>query len=144
MKTPKTTATASPTRDPSDVPRNLNSIVNTNSVTLDWDPPSVDPDGYLILRRSQGDADYIEIDILFAADSEDPTTYSDERLVSADTYEYVVMAIFLDGDASDVSEPVSVVVAGRGFGIADCNGRPKRQRQRICQRRRIRRLRQRH
>ena len=42
-ETPKTTATASPTRDPSDVPRNLNSIVNTNSVTLDWDPPSVDP-----------------------------------------------------------------------------------------------------
>ena len=109
-ETPKTTATASPTRDPSDVPRNLNSIVNTNSVTLDWDPPSVDPDGYLILRRSQGDADYIEIDILFAADSEDPTIYSDERLVSADTYEYVVMAIFLDGDASDVSEPVTVTV----------------------------------
>ena len=63
-ETPKTTATASPTRDPNDVPRNLNSIVNTNSVTLDWDPPSLVPDGYLILRRSQGDSDYIEIDIL--------------------------------------------------------------------------------
>ena len=50
----------------------LNSIVNTNSVTLDWDPPLVVPDGYVILRPSQGDSDYDEIGILFAADSDDP------------------------------------------------------------------------
>ena len=40
-ETPTPRATATATRDPNDIPRNLNSIVNTNSVTLDWDPPSV-------------------------------------------------------------------------------------------------------
>ena len=109
-ETPTPRATATATRDPGDVPRNLNSIVNTNSVTLDWDPPSVAPDGYLILRRVQGEADYDEIGIVFEVEVDDPTTYTDDRLDRADIYEYAVMAIFLDGDASDVSEPVIVTV----------------------------------
>ena len=109
-ETPTPRATAPATRDPSDVPINLNSIVNTNSVTLDWDPPSVVPDGYLILRRVQGEADYDEIGIVFEVEVDDPTTYTDGTLDSADTYEYAVMAIFLDGDASDVSEPVTATV----------------------------------
>ena len=80
------------------------------------------PDGYLILRRSHGDSDYEEIGIVFAVEVDDPTTYTDDRLESADTYEYAVMAIFLDGDASDVSESVIGDRAGRGFGIADAGG----------------------
>ena len=109
-ETPTTTATASPTRDPNDVPRNLNSIVNTNSVTLDWDPPAVAPDGYLILRRSQGEADYEEIGIVFEVEVVDPTIYTDDRLDRADIYEYAVMAIFLDGTGSETSDPVTVTV----------------------------------
>ena len=104
-------AAASPTLDPLDVPRNLNSIVNANSVTLDWDPPSVAPDGYLILRRSQGDADYDEIGIVFEVEVDDPTIYTDDRLDRAGTYEYAVMAIFLDGDGHPMtSDPVIVTV----------------------------------
>ena len=109
-ETPTPRATATATRDPGDVPRNLNSIVNTNSVTLDWDPPSVAPDGYLILRRSQGDAEYDEIGIVFEVEVDDPTIYSDDRLDRAGTYEYAIMAIFLDGDASNVSDSVMVTV----------------------------------
>ena len=109
-KTPMSTATESPTRDQGDVPRNLNSLVNTNSVTLDWDPPSVVPDGYVILRRSQRDSEYDEIGIVFEVEVDDPTTFTDVNVKNADTYEYAVMAIFLDGDASDVTEPVIVTV----------------------------------
>ena len=109
-ETPTADPTATSTRDPNDIPRNLNSIVSTNSVTLDWDPPSLVPDGYLILRRSQGEADFEEIGIQFAVEVDDPTTYTDDTLIRAGTYEYAVMAIFLDGDASDVSDSVTVTV----------------------------------
>ena len=109
-ETPTPTATASPTRNPHDVPNSVQATVNTNAVTLNWDPPSVVPDGYLILRRLQGDADYEDIGIVFEVEADDPTTYTDDTLDRADTYEYAVMAIFLDGSASNASEPVTVTV----------------------------------
>ena len=78
--TPTATVTATPTRDPGDIPLNLQAAVNTNAVILNWDPPSVAPDGYLILRRLQGEADYDEIGIVFVVEVEDPTTYTDDSL----------------------------------------------------------------
>ena len=109
-ETPTATATASPTRDPNDVPNNIRATVNINEVTLDWHPPLLAPDGYLILRRSQGEADYEEIGIVFEVEVDDPTIYTDDRLDGADIYGYVVEAIFLDGSASNFSDPVTVTV----------------------------------
>ena len=108
--TPTSTATASPTRDPHDVPGKVQATVNTNEVILDWDAPSVAPDGYLILRRLQDEADYEEIGIVFVVAVDDPTTYTDRSLERAGTYEYAIEAIFLDGTASDASAPVTVTV----------------------------------
>ena len=105
--TPSPTGTASPTPD---VPVNLQAAVNTNAVILDWDAPSVAPDGYLILRRLQGETDYEEIGIVFVVEVDDPTTYTDDSLDEAGTYEYAVEAIFLNGTASNVSEPVTATV----------------------------------
>ena len=96
--------------------------VNTNAVILNWDPPSVAPDGYLILRRLQGEADYDEIGIVFVVEVEDPTTYTDDSLDEAGTYEYAIEAIFLDGTGSNVSEAVTVIVREEDLASPTANG----------------------
>ena len=109
-ETPSPTVTPSPTRDARDVPNSLQATLNENGVTLDWEAPSLAPDGYLIKRRFQDEDEYGQVGIVFAVDVDDPTTYTDDRVETAGTYEYVVEAIFLDGTASNRSDPVTVTV----------------------------------
>ena len=109
-ETPSPTVTPSPTRDARDVPNSLQATVSTNAIMLDWEASALAPDGYLILRRLQDEDEYEQVGIVFAADVDDPTTYTDDRLETAGTYEYVVEAIFLDGTASNTSDPVTVTV----------------------------------
>ena len=103
-------ATATATRDPAGIPLNLMAVVGVNSVTLDWDAPPVVPDGYQVRRHLQGEDEDEELRPIFAAEVDDPTTYIDNTVAVAGTYEYTVQSIFLDGSSYEASQPVTVIV----------------------------------
>ena len=106
------TATATPTATsiPRSRPSNLQSRVDAGAVRLDWDAPSDNPDGYLILRRAGSEVELGSIGVIFATEVDDPTTYTDNSLEDAGDYVYAVQSIFTDGTSSAPSEPVTVTV----------------------------------
>ena len=104
--TPAPTATDTPL--PPDPPTNLRATASSAGVTLDWDAPAGEVDGYEIYRRrsSQGLEALAGINRVFGA-----TTYTDTGATDADTYVYAVKALRNDGSSSELSAEIEVVIS---------------------------------
>ena len=104
--TPAPTATNTPL--PPDPPTNLRATASSAGVTLEWDAPAGEVDGYEIYRRrpSQDEEDLIGINRVFGA-----TTYTDTGATDADTYVYAVKALRNDGSSSELSAEIEVVIS---------------------------------
>ena len=111
-------ATATATSDPNGIPTNLRARAGINSVRLDWNAPSLEPNGYLVRRRLQGEAEYEELAPISADEVDDPTTLTDDTVTEAGTYEYTVQSVYNDGSTYEPSAPVTVTVREEDLATA--------------------------
>ena len=108
---PMATATETPspeaTSAPLQAPDNLRASVGADGITLRWDAPDGQVNGYEILRRRprQGEEQLEAINLIFG----DATTFTDSTATTAgELYVYGVKALSNDGRVSEPSEAVNV------------------------------------
>ena len=114
VESPEPTATDTPTPTatdtalPPDPPTNLRATASSAGVTLEWDAPAGEVNGYEIYRRrsSQDLEELAGISIVFGT-----TTYTDADATDADTYVYAVKALRNDGSFSELSAEIKVVIS---------------------------------
>ena len=113
-----------PTATPTGIPANLTVSVQTNSIVLDWDAPSVAPQAYQVLRRAPDDKAYRELVTISVAGKDDPTTYTDTTVNQVGAYSYTVKSMFNGGSLSEMSEPVTAQVRQADLATSTATNTP--------------------
>ena len=109
-------ASAVDASDPPPAPTGLTATVATGGIELSWSAPAVDPGddaptGYDVEMRmtsAAGDGDWSTI----AEDVSDTEYTSTELLMTEQTYEFRVIAVYSEDSSSDPSDAVSITAPG--------------------------------